>query len=716
MIVSNAFNFVNFASSASIRYCGSCLLIAILTFLPLAMRAQATVDSAAQATKQTTHIHLAFDSISSNFIVPTAIPLTYFAGDCPGTAWTHIDYDDHQWGKLRVGVEMLLPDSLWRGIGCFRLRVTVDSSLCNTILILRIRHQSSASEVYWDGVLRHRFGKVHAVADSEEVYGVLGDAMPIYCDSAREHLLAIRFSAHERHESLPKGFRLRFQNSSWAQYVIDYNQVSLLQDGSVLVTCAVAAVLSLLHILMFFAYRKNYVHLWIAGLWGILFLSQTLEGLARYNTANNLLAAAYESAGLILLVASYEFSLFVLYRICYGKLPMFVIPIAGLFLAHFVHRLLPVSMRIVAWEWSLLPIVLVITVEVLRVVWKTGKRIPYIRILAFGFVGSFGGYIISAFFYDYLFVLFNSYTPGRLLVQFTILAYPTSFTLYAAREFTRRERLLARQNEELEAEVKRRTLELSQANVHIQLVNTELQEVNEELLTTNQALDDANHFKTQMLSIVAHDLKNPLNVIMNCVDMLAESAPKGSLEENMLTNVHSSADRMVRLIHDLLDTAAIEIGKMSIDPQPFNWGLQVAAVGDSYREAAAQKRQTLDLSGIELCVINGDEERLWQVVDNLCSNAVKYSALGGTIVIRCNLHGNIVRLSVQDSGPGLTDDDKTKLFGHFQRLSAQPTAGETSSGVGLSIVKKVVELHKGKIWVESEYGKGATFFVELPVQ
>ena len=130
---------------------------------------------------------------------------------------------------------------------------------------------------------------------------------------------------------------------------------------------------------------------------------------------------------------------------------------------------------------------------------------------------------------------------------------------------------------------------------------------------------------------------------------------------------------------------------------------------------SAHKQQTLDVSDVKPSVVVGDEERLWQVVDNLISNAIKYSPLGSTIIVRCHRNTSVARLSVQDFGPGLTDEDKAKLFGHFQRLSAQPTAGENSSGVGLSIVKKIVELHKGRIWVESEYGKGATFIVELPV-
>jgi signal transduction histidine kinase len=103
-----------------------------------------------------------------------------------------------------------------------------------------------------------------------------------------------------------------------------------------------------------------------------------------------------------------------------------------------------------------------------------------------------------------------------------------------------------------------------------------------------------------------------------------------------------------------------------------------------------------------------------QVLDNLISNAVKYSPLGKRILVRVVNTDRAVRIEIQDEGPGLSEDDKSKLFGKFARLSARPTGGEYSTGLGLSIVKKMVEAMNGKVWCESELGKGATFIVELP--
>ena len=103
-----------------------------------------------------------------------------------------------------------------------------------------------------------------------------------------------------------------------------------------------------------------------------------------------------------------------------------------------------------------------------------------------------------------------------------------------------------------------------------------------------------------------------------------------------------------------------------------------------------------------------------QVLENLVSNAVKYSPPGKNIFVRLKRHAEAVRVEVQDEGPGLSAEDQKKLFGKFARLSAKPTGGEHSTGLGLSIVKKMVEAMNGRVWCESELGRGATFIVEFP--
>lgn len=246
-----------------------------------------------------------------------------------------------------------------------------------------------------------------------------------------------------------------------------------------------------------------------------------------------------------------------------------------------------------------------------------------------------------------------------------------------------------------------------------------------ELKDANAALEEANRFKTQMLSIAAHDLKNPLAQIIGYADLaemeLAEvTRTNGKLSNTdnisfMLSNLHRSAAGMLNLVKNILDSASMELGKIRIVSESFSLTSLLMNICSSYLHETSQKEQTILTEIDNSLQMNGDEARLRQVFDNLLSNAIKYSPLGKQIWIRARISGNIVRVEVQDEGPGLTEEDKTKLFGFFQRLSAQPTGGESSNGVGLAIVKKIVELHEGRIWVESEPGRGATFVVELPI-
>jgi signal transduction histidine kinase len=231
-------------------------------------------------------------------------------------------------------------------------------------------------------------------------------------------------------------------------------------------------------------------------------------------------------------------------------------------------------------------------------------------------------------------------------------------------------------------------------------------------------LIELNAEKNEFLGIVAHDLKNPLANIKMFTELVhreVETLSKDEIKE-YTGDVLTEIDRMFTLITNLLDVNKIERG-FSANPITLNIVSLTEAVVDSYRARAEQKslRLHFEPSAPEANAL-ADEVATMQVIENLISNAVKYSPNGENknIWVRVSTPRDLVRVEVQDEGPGLSDEDKTKLFGHFARLSAQPTGGEHSTGLGLSIVKKMVESMNGTIRVESEKGKGATFIVELP--
>ena len=153
---------------------------------------------------------------------------------------------------------------------------------------------------------------------------------------------------------------------------------------------------------------------------------------------------------------------------------------------------------------------------------------------------------------------------------------------------------------------------------------------------------------------------------------------------------------------------------MKMDLGPCELGVLMRGVAANYDAKARAKKQELAISEDHgPLVAFADQHSAIQIFDNLVSNAVKYSPSGKRIDIRLKRREEMIRFEVQDQGPGLDQEDLRKMFGKFARLSAKPTGGETSTGLGLSIVKKMVEAAGGTVWCESEPGKGSTFVVEL---
>ncbi len=237
-----------------------------------------------------------------------------------------------------------------------------------------------------------------------------------------------------------------------------------------------------------------------------------------------------------------------------------------------------------------------------------------------------------------------------------------------------------------------------------------------ELYDKNEALVRLNQEKNEFLGIAAHDLKNPLSAIRGLAEEIQEDYDQMAREEILeyAGMIHKASQKMFQLITNLLDVNAIEAGKMNITPHKVDVLPILREVARDYQGRAAAKDIRLEFEAeAESYPALADENTFQQVMDNLVSNAVKYSPMEKQIFVRVRQHQGRIRCEVQDQGPGLSHEDKEKLFGKFNRLSAKPTAGEHSTGLGLFIVKKLVEAMRAKVWCESEPGRGATFIVEL---
>ena len=245
----------------------------------------------------------------------------------------------------------------------------------------------------------------------------------------------------------------------------------------------------------------------------------------------------------------------------------------------------------------------------------------------------------------------------------------------------------------------------------------ELKRARDIISRTNQELQEALRLKNQFLGLASHDLKNPLGALHSYLTLL-ERDPEttiGPKSRRFIDAIQTMTQRMLEIIGTFLDKAALEMGKIELNPKFINLVEQIRPMFEFYQQQAAIKGQRIELElSSEEIWLTADKDRLNQIVDNLISNAVKYSPLDSAIQVAISDHKDHVELRVSDHGPGFSDEDKTKLFGYFQRLAARPTGNESSTGLGLAMTRQIVELHGGSIHVESELGQGATFIVEIP--
>lgn len=231
----------------------------------------------------------------------------------------------------------------------------------------------------------------------------------------------------------------------------------------------------------------------------------------------------------------------------------------------------------------------------------------------------------------------------------------------------------------------------------------------------NEALSLANRQKTEFLQIASHDLRNPLNAIL----LLAGQLRSGSREEDKdsARQISAEAHDMMGMIEELIDAAALADGSLRLHSAPCDLARCVAEVVERNRPLAQAKSQEIRFQPPPSLPAVIDGARMKQAVDNLVSNAIKFSPVGKPISVAAFRRGGSARIEVTDNGPGLTEADKRALFQRYQRLTARPTAGEPSIGLGLFNARRLVERNGGTIGAESEGpGLGSCFWIELQLE
>ncbi|MBI4828410.1 MAG: hybrid sensor histidine kinase/response regulator [Nitrospinae bacterium] len=233
----------------------------------------------------------------------------------------------------------------------------------------------------------------------------------------------------------------------------------------------------------------------------------------------------------------------------------------------------------------------------------------------------------------------------------------------------------------------------------------------------NAKLRGLNKMKDDFLAIVSHDLRSPLATVIGYASRIqdGEEGPLNDRQKRMAAGIGRLARRQLHLIDSLLDVARLNAGAMELSLAPVN-------LADVVKECVDAMRPEADFKGIELAcaapplTVTADEGKLLQVANNLVNNALKFTPPEGKVTVTLEQRGEEAVLTVRDTGPGITPEEASRLFEQFQQGAAGMAAAGKGFGLGLSIVRGIVTLHNGRVWVESQPGQGAAFYVALPVE
>ncbi|MGZ9255798.1 MAG: sensor histidine kinase [Candidatus Binatia bacterium] len=241
-----------------------------------------------------------------------------------------------------------------------------------------------------------------------------------------------------------------------------------------------------------------------------------------------------------------------------------------------------------------------------------------------------------------------------------------------------------------------------------------------ELVTANERLKELDNLKSDFLSNVSHELRTPLTAIEGLAANMLDGIT-GTLNEKQieyLMDVRASSDRLARLIEDLLDLSVIAAGRAEIRPAIISLDALVREVAFGLRTIAANKLTDLDLSSLESgLTVWADRDRIAQVITNLIGNAIKFTPPNGQVAVSTHRNGGgWAHVTIADTGPGVAPEEAEKIFDEFYQVTRPGKEKSLGVGLGLAISKKLVAMHGGKIWVESEIGKGSKFHFTLPTQ
>jgi signal transduction histidine kinase len=238
-----------------------------------------------------------------------------------------------------------------------------------------------------------------------------------------------------------------------------------------------------------------------------------------------------------------------------------------------------------------------------------------------------------------------------------------------------------------------------------------------EIEENGRELAQASQHKSQFLANMSHELRTPLNAILGYTELILDSV-YGEMPEkarSVLDRVQRNGRHLLGLINDVLDLSKIEAGQLTLSLADYSLKNVIQTVFSAVEPLANQKQIVLKIEVMpELPQGRGDEQRLTQVLLNLVGNAIKFTDTGEVLIKGFSANGSF-NVAVRDTGPGISTADQAKLFQEFQQADNSITRKKGGTGLGLAISKRIIEMHGGRIWVESSPGHGSTFAFTLPV-
>jgi len=239
-----------------------------------------------------------------------------------------------------------------------------------------------------------------------------------------------------------------------------------------------------------------------------------------------------------------------------------------------------------------------------------------------------------------------------------------------------------------------------------------------EIEDKSRQLEVASQHKSEFLANMSHELRTPLNAIIGFSEVLTDRmfGELNEKQEEYLKDIYASGTHLLSLINDILDLSKIEAGRMELELTEFHLPTALDSALTLVRERAGRRSIALHMSLDErLGEVRADERKIRQVVLNLLSNAIKFTPEGGQIEVQAILKDPLVEVSVSDTGVGIAPEDQEKVFEEFRQVGTADKKAE-GTGLGLTLCRKFIELHGGRIWVKSQLGAGSTFTFTIPVR